>query len=59
MTKEEIEKKIKELPSTDSDFIIGWLISQLVKATTITEPELIKAYKRYLEKVVPASRRVH
>jgi|LUME01.1.fsa_nt_gb hypothetical protein len=58
MTKTEIEKKIEELPSNDPDFVIGWLIAQLVKATS-EESDLYKAYKRYLEKVIPSSSRVH
>ena len=33
MTRVDIEKMIKELPSNDPEFIIGWLIAQLETTT--------------------------
>ena len=38
MTKVEIEKMIKDLPSNDPEFVIGWLIAQL--ETTTRELEI-------------------
>ena len=48
MTRVDIEKMIKELPSNDPEFIIGWLIAQL--ETTTRELEI--AYAK-LEKFFP------
>ena len=43
MTLEEINKQIEELPSDDPEFIIGWLIAQLVYVME----ELEKGNKKY------------
>ena len=43
MTLEEINKQIEELPSDDPQFIIGWLIAQLIYVTE----ELEKGTKKY------------
>ena len=48
MTRVDIEKMIKELPSNDPELIIGWLIAQL--ETTTRELEI--AYAK-LEKFFP------
>ena len=46
MTLEEINKQIEELPSDDPEFIIGWLIAQLLYVTTQLE-DVTEKDKKY------------
>ena len=46
MTLEEINKQIEELPDDDPEFIIGWLIAQLIYVTTQLE-DVTEKDKKY------------